>query len=175
MENTVIKKDDLVQSELFGATDEYVNMFVEWAIENLKEALNVGKRTISLNVSNDFISFVERKNRNSGYKFHYFRSYDEDALKEIMDKAAEILGQNGYSSCSYLITSDSSIVSYELKEWTRGWTMILSIDRETIEKLTKRIKRKLLWHNIRKWCFIVFVLCMFICSVMSLIVQSFQN
>ena len=174
MENTVIKKDDLVQTELFSATDEYVNMFVEWAIDNLKEALNIGKRTIALNVSNDFLSFVERKNRNSGYKFHYFRSYDEDVLKEIMDKAAEILDQNGYSSCSYLITSDSSIVSYELKEWTKGWTMILSIDRETIEKLTKRIKRKLLWHNITKWYFIVFMFCLFTVFI-SLLVQSFQN
>lgn len=174
MENTVIKKDDLVQSELFNATDEYVNMFVEWAINNLKEALNKGKRTISLNVSSDFMRYVERKNQNSGYKFYYFRSYDEDVLKEIMDKAAEILSQNGYSSCSYLITSDSSIVSYELKEWTNGWTMILSIDRETIEKLTKKIKRKLLWHNIRKWCFIIFVFCLFTVFI-SLLVQSFQN
>ena len=91
-----------------------------------------------------------------------------------MDKAAEILGQNGYSSCSYLITSDSSIVSYELKEWTKGWTMILSIDRETIEKLTKRIKRKLLWHNITKWYFIVFMFCLFTVFI-SLLVQSFQN
>lgn len=172
MEN-IIKKDDLVKAELFTASDEYVNMFVEWAIDNLKEALNKGKRTISLNVSRDFARYLERKNLNSGY--NYFRSYDEDVLKEIMDKAAEILSQNGYSSCSYLITSDSLIVSYELKEWTNGWTMILSIDRETIEKLTKRIKRKLLWYNIRKWCFIVVMGCMISCVVMGLITQCFQN
>lgn len=173
MENTVIKKDDLVKAELFTASDEYVNMFVEWAIDNLKTALNKGVQTVILTVSSDFMSYVARKKQN--YSLIYLRGYNEDVIKEIIDKGSEILKQNGYSSYSYLITSDSSIVSYELKEWTRGWTMILSIDKETIEKLTKRIKRKLLWHNIRKWCFIVFVSCLFICAVISLIAQSFQN
>lgn len=159
MENGVIKKDDLVKAELFTASDEYVNMFVEWAIDNLKTALNKGLQTAILSVTTDFMHYVTRKKQN--YSLIYLRGYNEDIIKEIIDKGGEILKQNGYSSCSYLITSDSSIVSYELKEWTKGWTMILSVDSKVILNLRKRIKRKILWHNITKWGFVGFISLLF--------------
>lgn len=171
MEN-IIKKDDLVKAELFTASDEYVNMFVEWAIDCLKTALNRGKKTIILNVSKDFMAYVRLK---TNWNFGYNYSCDEDVAKDIIDKGTEILKEHGYSSCSYLLTSDSDILCYELKEWTRGWTVVLSIEENVIDNLTKRIKRKLLWYNIRKWCFIVFIGCMISCVVMGLMIQCFQH